>query len=500
MIPAGRNLATLVAVLSLELFAPPSFAAPERSEFELDRVVPGATSADLQEAFGEPRSTERSATADVRREDFALPRAGYAQVSAWFDPDGAMTCARVIPVRALKPAAAELLFDLRSGATRSEGHAFTGAEVGHFLQHRREGVHFFLEEGRVLEIWRTAPNTSPTELRGDLGADYPARPLPDPPDPPDTSEANPLDPETVPAPPVVAGEALPDGAPPRLLSMEAPHVSIVLDDEFRPQLAITAVVFANGLRAEEIRFEGLLRPFPPPPEGGRPLTAIAAAPAELRDRNGFLHPHFTERVVYDSSRFDTPTLLFPLHLLQDYDTNYSGHLQVSFEATGGGLASFGAVVASVPGPRLPEIGPVPIIDAGPVRTEPGELEGLGAGLWIHRDITLTNGRGRILGTYLFLRRTDGRHVGAAANWDSWRLDDGRFYSLAQDEALHDVSSWTPFRTFLPFAALDLEPGPHHLILRTQSSIGTLGGAVERELTITIPGEASGAGQVPGGRR
>ena len=81
------------------------------------------------------------------------------------------------------------------------------------------------------------------------------------------------------------------------------------------------------------------------------------------------------------------------------------------------------------------------------------MEGLGTGLWIYREVTVKGAVGRFLDTYLVLRHVDGRQVGAAPGWDAWRLGDGRFFAKAQDEVLHEDSSWAPFRAFLPFAAL-----------------------------------------------
>jgi hypothetical protein len=463
-------------LLSLSLLVPPALAQEEHSEFELDRVVPGATGADLRGAFGEPLQVERNAEINLWREDFALVAAGYAQVTAWYDTGGAMRCARVVPVNPLKPVAAGLLFDLRSGATRSDGHGFTEADNGHFLHHGREGIHFFLEEGRVREIWRTASGVLPADLARGLYADYPARALPER---PVADEPGPVEsaPDVDPPNPGIAGS----------LSMENTTVSIVFDSEYNPQLAITAVVFANGLRDEEIRFEGILCPFSGSMQGVPPLAASTEAPAELRDEGGFLHPVSIDTVLYDTSRFGTPTLIFPLRFLEDYDSNFSGHFQVSFEVSCGRLMAFDTAIATVPGPRVQNSGAPPTIAAGEIRVEEGGLEGVGSGLWVYRDIATTSAQGKIISTHLFLRHPDGRYVQAAAGWDDWRLDDGRFYSCAQDKALYDDSSWTDFRTFLPFDALDLKGGTQRLILRVQSSIGSLGGAHEREISIDISG-------------
>ena len=504
MISAGRTIAALLSVLSFAT-APLGPPAQERhTGIELDRVVPGATSAHLREAFGEPRLVENDHGAAFPREDYALVSRGYAHVTAWFDPNGGLLTARILLVNQLKPAAAALLFDLRSGASRTEGHDFAGTEDGHFVHYDREGVHFFVLEGRVREIWRTQPWAVPANLRVALAASYPARPLLEV---PSTDEDSPLEDRSIEQlfeeliREGVATEVPPPAGPPvRSLSLEKPVASIVLDDQRRPLLAITAVVLAEGLRDEEIRFEGFLRPYPASLTGAAPLRASANAPSALRDAGGSLHPWSTDRVLYDSSRFGTPTLFFPLPYVEGYDRNFSGHFQASFEATCGGLAAFDAVVAIVPGPRLGDVGPIPTLIAGALRVEAGQVENLGDGLWVYRDVHATQARGRQVSTYLTLRRTDGRHVLSAPGWEAWRLDDGRFFSLAKDEALYDDSSWTPFRTFVPLGSLALEPGEHRLILRAQTSIQALGGAHEREITITIPLKTASSERSEGDRR
>lgn len=480
MIPAGRIWATRIAVFLLTLSAQATFAAQESAGFALDSVVFGASGEELRKAFGEPQSGERAGSGVLRREDFALIPAGYAQVNVWYDAEETLHHARVIPARSLKLAAAVLLFDLRSGAVRTEGHCFVGAEVGHFLHYSAEGVHFFVDQDRVVEIWRTAANIAPTQLPQTLGVTYPAQQI------------------TSAAAAVTSNEVEP--APVRSLMMTAPTISIVLDDQYRPQFAITAVVFANGLRDQEIHFEGILKRYPATGEDARPLAVQPTAPATLRDASGNLRPSFSETVLFDTSRFGTPTLLFPLHLLQDYDSNFSGHFQVSFEVRCGEFACYSTVVASLPGPSLQDIGAIPSVTAGPIAVEPGEVEGLGVGLWIYREVTVKGARGRSLDTYLVVRHADGRPVLAAPGWDAWRLQDGRFFSKAQDEVLHDESSWNPFRTFLPFSGLALEPGEYELILRTQTSVETLGGAVERLIQFTMPSAAEVKVQHQGGRQ
>ena len=314
MIPAGRIWATLVATLALVLSAQAFYAAQESAEFALDSVVFGATSAELRIAFGAPQSVERGPNGGLEREDFSLVTQGYAQDNVWYSAEQTLLYARVIPQRTLKLAAAVLLFDLRAGAQRTNGHCFAGTAAGHFLHYQQEGVHFFVKQDRVVEIWRTATGVSQALLPQDLGVTYPAKSL--------AVTSTPIEEEATPLERTAALENE-ESAPIRGLMMTAPTVSIVLDDQYRPQFAITAVVFANGLRDQEITFEGTLKKYPPTGEDARRLTAQTTAPAALRDTNGFLRPKFKETVLYDTSRFDTPTLLFPLHLLQGYDSNFS---------------------------------------------------------------------------------------------------------------------------------------------------------------------------------
>ena len=482
---AGRVFVALVAVVVSTAYAWSASSPPDEGGFELDHLVPGATSAALETIFGAARLAETDEGTQVSREDYALPARGYARVTAWFGVDGKLFAGRVLPKRSLKPAAAALLFDLHSVGRRTAGHGFTGANVGHLVTHAAEGVHFFEREGRVEELWRTAVHASPENLKRRLGATCPVAPLAVP-ESVAVAEAG----EAPTAPPT------PD-APLRCLWLEPPLASVVQDDQGYPAIVLTAVVHADGLRDQNIRFEGFLRPYPGGLDYAPVLEATDEAPAEVRDEHGILHPRNDDTVLYDTSRFGSPTVIFPLQYLEG-DGRAGGHFQASFEVVCGGLAAFDSVVVSVPGPLLSNDVQVMSVAAGYPTAEGGEREGMGPGFFVNRKVESTMARGQTVTTHALLRRADGQPVLAADGWDSWRLDDGQFYALGSDEALYDQSAWDPFQVFVPVAALDLEPGTHRLILRSQTGIRGLAGAHERELIVSIPTPA-GTDESGGGR-
>jgi len=121
-----------------------------------DAVEPGkSTSADLYARFGEPVRSE--ASGDFKLEHFSDDEQLFKEVSAWFNDQNILQWVRVRPLHKVNADDAPLLFGLTIEPDKTKGNAFeeeenARGETRHFLS---AGVHFYVQQGIVLEIWLT---------------------------------------------------------------------------------------------------------------------------------------------------------------------------------------------------------------------------------------------------------------------------------------------------------------------------------------------------------
>lgn len=121
-----------------------------------DAVQPGkSTIADLHARFGEPVCSE--ASGNMRIEHFNDQEKLFNEVSAWLDAQNVLQWARVKPLHTVIADDAPLLFGLTKEPTKTKGNAFAekptiAGETRHF---RDAGVHFYVCDGIVEEIWLT---------------------------------------------------------------------------------------------------------------------------------------------------------------------------------------------------------------------------------------------------------------------------------------------------------------------------------------------------------
>ena len=130
MYRAARRLGVLFGAALLLVLQSFTLGPMPRGGLELDLAAPGVAEFELRGVFGDPLVVEQDPATKTWREDFARPDAGFARLTVWLDRQERVTCARVRPVRPLRLAAAELLFDLRGASTRSAGHLFSGVDQG----------------------------------------------------------------------------------------------------------------------------------------------------------------------------------------------------------------------------------------------------------------------------------------------------------------------------------------------------------------------------------
>jgi len=496
----------LLPVLLAALPASGTAAAPE---LELDLVAPGTFGLELHRVLGEPLENTREIEPHFWREELAKPDAGYERVTVWYDPEGVVRFARLVLVNELEPEVAGLLFGLRSGATRTEGRAFTGAEEGHSLHHRRDGVHFFVRDGKVEEIWRTARDADLERVREEARASWPPRALPDPPEVVANGE-KPGEGETIIDLEEFFGESFDEEGPEldvsgagdlseleafesvtpevqeRSLAVGDPVLEILRDPQGHPVFRVQSQVFANGFAEEQIVFEGFLRSIGP--DGSTSLaTVIPATPDIYRGPGDYLRPQLTETVLYDSATFQTVTLDFPLRWIRGYDPrNTSGTFVASIEVRCEGFAAFATVPAFLAGPRFVPLGIPTTLSAGRVQVSTRELDGVGPALWLERELRAVGAAGRTVFDSTTFRTLAGEKVLAARGQDNWRATDGSFYSTATDTPQYADTTWKAFHNFVPLTALDLPPGEHTLIVRDHAGVSPLERASERTITITIP--------------
>jgi hypothetical protein len=447
----------------------------------------------LEEALGAPLFAADSNGA--KGEEYTKPDAGLERVTVWFDDDR-VDFARVVLVNEINPRTAALLFDILGSSTRADSHAFTENTEGHTLHYASDGAHFFIVEGKVVEIWRTKRNADPVAIKKKAATTFP---------PPELEKSEVVDirkllgedydkgtPELdvsgagkMPEPPVWdpnGGEAPKAAAELRRMIEVGPVTAqLVMDDHFLPILKITGPVNVHGFRNKEARIEGWLLPE----DRSRVLLATKNAPAEFQGPRGSFRPMFQEKVLYDMAGWKEVTLSYPLKHVQG-GLELGGRFVISLEVLCDDLAAFANAVVDVPGRNYTPTKPLPLVEMSPFVIVHAEHEKLGPGFYIYTPIRILNAKDMSMAGRATLWYPGRKPVLAAKGWDGWRGEQGEFYALDTVKVVYADASWESFQLFVPYDALALDPGPQKVIVRVQFTLPPLGAAREMEIEITIP--------------
>lgn len=130
-----------------------------------DALQPGQSNkADLRARFGEPVRTEEKDGLNI--DHFADEEKLFKEISAWFNAQDVLQIARVMPFNEISTDNAALLFGLSNDPEKSSGNPFdkTQLSTGETLHYRDEGIHLYIQQDSVMEIWLTLPDIDPGQV------------------------------------------------------------------------------------------------------------------------------------------------------------------------------------------------------------------------------------------------------------------------------------------------------------------------------------------------
>jgi len=486
-------------------------------------IAPGKTTrAELVKRLGQPVEGKGTAA-----ETFAATAIGFAKATVEFDAQGVVAKAKLVPEKEVSLAETMQLFALASAPKIQDGHAFDPAQkAGSTVSYDAEGVHFYLRDGVLREVWLlAAPGLQPAPPKPPAPAPTPAPvapalPIPPAPEPaPRPVAPPPATPIPAPQPPVPPTPVAPTMAP-GMPTPAAPGPDALKEVRLTRTAQGTTPSFAGLVPGRSKREETVALLGHPRFIGraGRE-TFVSGYDAErfgLHSLNVYYRPDdVIERIelrpakpipVADVARafdFSKPSQTFQIE----------GAAVVCFEAEGieltfhgGGVQDIALVppAAPPPTPGLPAVPrppepvttppPLPIpptaqpplpAGAGPaiqlttVRYEVA-TEGGPPGIAVLADLAAAGCQGQTMLVTARLRRPDGVPVmavrGAAQNYADTR---GRFVTSAADAVRFDPARWAPYRLFVPCNQLDLPAGQQHqLILTVTAACGNSTATVE----------------------
>jgi len=497
----------------------------------LHGVTPGAsTRAEMHRALGEPAGGKGSGVEAFRPKDAAL-----RQVTLYYDARDVVRRARFDPAAELSLELASLLFELQGKPRMSRGHPFDPAHKdGDAAHYDVRGVHFYLRDAVVREIWLVVPGDNeplvvplpqvrapePDKGKPETGLslilpgtqpEKPPAPTPVPPTPAEPVLPKPAGPLAM----VRAGRVSPGGArlgpafaslvvgratrhdvraelgPPRFVSRFAPEGFACEYDGAK--LGLRSIVVrlrpdgvVDGIEAQ------LLQPLP---QG----DAVAAL--------GLDEP--PERLAFEGSTLES----FP---------------GAGIELTVRDGSVTGLRLAAPPPPEPPKVAvvppPPPPPPAEPVKPEPApegppvlkqdqrtaadaeaflgaqlirvqkvwykadEQAGKYQGLMVLADLAARGCKSQTMIAQVRLRHHDGRPVKAVEGAPQRFTDErGRFAAPAPDEVLFDPAAWKAYQVFLPYAYLDLPRGQvHHVVITFTATCGGHTNGLEAVCSFRLP--------------
>ena len=135
-----------------------------KSQLGFMGIAPGAgSSADIQSHLGAPVKREGKGT-----EHFKSSGQGIAEAVVTYDDQGIVRWARIRLVNQLPPELAEIAFQVMSPAGQSDGSVFTDNEPEGWTAHYVDkGIHFYVRDGIVRDVWMTVPDQDLSIVRLD---------------------------------------------------------------------------------------------------------------------------------------------------------------------------------------------------------------------------------------------------------------------------------------------------------------------------------------------
>jgi len=281
----------------------------------LEEIRPGRTNGfDLRARLGEPVGAGVGTGTVELAERFAAPAEGITSLTAWYDGQGIVRWARIVPKQELAPAAAAALFDLLTPPSLRPKHPFVETETdGRTEAYPREGVYLFVRDGLVREIWRTAGNPDEAAIRaGVKGLPEASGPPPAPATgyPPEPLRTVKPGGESGERSPPVAPAPEPASAPPaRALSVDRLNVE---PGEWQGAAGIwfSAPVRASGLAGRTVVAEVRIRTA-----AGGPWRAPRDAGTHLVDAEGAVACRAEDAVKFDEASWAAFRVLVPFALL-----------------------------------------------------------------------------------------------------------------------------------------------------------------------------------------
>lgn len=429
-------------------------------------IFPGASNTELIEELGTPLASEQKE--DFRIHTWSRPEAGIAGAATWSGPDGTVRWARIQLVNELPQVTAELLFNLISGETTTEGHALASTEQAEGLtrHYAADGIYFFMTDNIVREIWRTSPRADLASIRTASEASWPWE-LP----------------TAAPAPEEEASDSSPFVGSPisgQLLSITNLETGLVKTDEDY-MFVLKGRVHAMGFQGEKITISGAMAY-----EDEKRMKALPDAPAEFRTADGHLEVTVVDTVQHADASWNEISLLFPFRHIQ-MSRNLLGTYVLRMTASCGGKTVFCSKEFHLR-PDEPLAGrlsrEIRLYDTPLV--EVSVDENLGPGILVQFPVEVIGCTGSDFNAIVFLFDQDGTAISASPGWNSWEDRWGAFYAIRSTQVPYDHSNWNPYKIFVPYAALDLPAGEHPLYISLFTYCLNVRAVLQFDITVAKP--------------
>jgi len=446
---------------------PAALFGSENPSLILDLIVPGTPCDSLTEMLGEPDFTEP--LDDLQVTSYCLPEAGIAGATLWCDQAGTIRWARVRLVNDLPPIAIPILFDLVGGENTTQGHALATAteDGGHTVHHDADGLHFYVENEIVREIWLTVPWADLAAVQTASEALWPSD-FPTP----KASDSGGIN---------LLGSTPETGVPPQLLSV-GPVETHPVSTNLGFAVQIMGRVHTRGFKGEEITMVGIFFEE----NGNETLKVLPSAPPELSAQGGHYREKFVDTVQTADAVWNEISFALLLKHAEGFPNLY-GRYVLRMDAYCGNKRAICSSEVDLRRENEPAGRPnrqIMIADTPVVVESAQEIEG--AGLLIQVPVEVRASRGSDLHCQVTLRRPDGTVVQASPGWDNWMDSTGDFYALGISRVQYDVASWDAYKIFVPYAALDLPSGSHPLIIAVRTVCENVKALIEFDHTVVKP--------------
>ena len=463
--------------------------APSVGATVLDEIKPGAFGLELHTQLGQPYKVNEEKGG--WNECFRCKKKGLSEVTAWYTDQGFVRWTRLRLVNELPPEGAKLLFDLHSGRTLSEGHAFAtcaleGGRTAHYIE---DGVHLFVHEEVVREIWLTQPEADLEAIRKTCKIVYDPNGLIE-------DDAQPLnlsydDEDEMDRPLEPIRKELPQPVPQkptaqlpmRQMNIERLWYTFELSKNFYPVIKLHATVKTANLKDKSILFRGFIHR----PGTREPLKAAANAPKEVTLRSGVFCPQRRSTVKYDRSRWKRLTLAFPLEHTENVE-KVGGRYVLTMQAYCDKMMCACETECCIPSQSEADLTAEKTVSVGEISFEEAEIPGRGKGFWAKAPVRVSNCQGETLTCTVTLHQGLGNWVKVAFPTASTEKEKVSPYVSVSREKVPDADSrWDAFRIFVPYRMLDLPAGAaRRVTVRFAAQCGPGVAAAEKDRLIPLP--------------